>query len=338
MINFLNQYDWLLSTQVLLIICLVIYIIFYKRLKNYEETIVSIPFALCLSISMFTSSTLISLLFFSEITFNLSNILYRNKYRLYDNKFFENVRYLFWTILIFCYYFSFNTFKFQEVPKSTGVELTFVVVLLLSIVFVKLLSLFLKSEENVSSINESIGYEILTISVFSLKVIFTISSLMDNIIPKHHLVIDILVLSFLTLGCLLSLRLYKTKKIRSMKSIVRGVVLLSLFPLLTIGDNSFWENYTSFTILLIVTFLCLELVLRFVKNGRFKMTLVFILLCLLSGVTPFGHIFTLLQSLPDSSGQELLLIGVGVCTLTLVLLSRSLFGLCLYPGNVKQLK
>lgn len=338
MISIFEKYDWLLSSQMLLVLCLVIYIAFYKKLKDYEETIVSLPFALCLSISMFTSSSLISLFFFSEVTFNLSNILYRSKYRLYDNKFFENTRYLFWAILIFCYYFSFNSFNFQEVPKSTGVELTFVVVLLLSIAFVKLLNLFLRNEEYVSSLNESVGYEILTISVFSLKVIFTTSSLMDNIIPKHHLVIDILVLSFLCLGCLLSLRFYKSKKIKSMKSIIRGIILLSLFPLLTIGDNSFWEDYSTFATLLVITFLGLDLVLTFVKNGRFKMCLAFILLCLLSGVTPFGHIFTLLKDLPDTSGQELLLAGVGVCTLTLALLSRSLFELCLLPAKVKQLK
>ncbi|PIK14368.1 hypothetical protein [Halobacteriovorax sp. JY17] len=327
--EFINKYDWQMTSQIFLIIGIVVSIVFHKRFKKYDEALVSLPFCFCLGISIFNSDNLIAFIFFSEIIFNLSNILFRNRFKQYDNKFFENVRYVFWVILLFCYYYSFNTFTFNAVPKNTGLELTFIVVLLLSIVFIKIIYFFLRSDHIKESINEVVGYEIFTVFVFSLKSIHISSGLMDSILPRHHGVIDVLILLYIVLGSVLCIKFYKSESIEKLKSMIRGLVIISLFPLLVIGENVFWEDYIAFSVLLVTTLLFFDLVVSFAKSGRFKSLLVFVLLCLLSGVSPFGHLFKIFKSLVDNGSQELFFLGITISTLTLALISKKLFMLCL---------
>ncbi len=327
--EFLNKYDWQMTSQIFLIIGIVVSIVFHKKFKKHEETLISLPLCLCLGISIFNSENLIVFIFFSEIIFNFSNILFKNRFKQYNSKFFENVRYVFWPILLFCYYYSFNTFTFNAVPKNTGLELTFIVILLLSIVFIKIIHFFLRSDHIKESINEVVGYEIFTVFVFSLKSIHIASGLMDSILPKHHSVIDLLILLYIVLGSGLCIKFYKSENIEKLKSMIRGLVVISLFPLLAIGENVFWESYVDFSVLLVSTLLFFDLVVSFAKRGRFKSLLVFVLLCLLSGVSPFGHIFKIFKSLIDNGSQELFILGVAICTLTLTLISKKLFSLCL---------
>lgn len=331
MISILEKYDWQLTTQLLLVISISISIIFFNRLKKYSELLVGLPFSLSVGLSVYLSNNLIAYFFFSEILFSVSKIIYNMSYKQYNSRIYENIRYIFWIIIFFTYYNSFGTFLFNAVPQNTGIEFTFVVALLLSLVFLMILNFVLRKESDNCNITRSIGYEILSISVFSLKTIFIISDMTDSVPPKHHTIIDILIILFIFTGCGLALKFYKSNSTLKLKSVMRALVILSLLPLLIIGEHRFWDNFNLFSLLLVIGFIALELVMSFIKKSRLKLLLSFILICFISGIAPFGHILILFKGLVDSDNQVILITGIITSLLTISIISKRVFQLSYLP-------
>ncbi|WP_372655235.1 hypothetical protein [Halobacteriovorax sp.] len=337
MVNALEMYDWQFMTQILLVVSIFTFVIFFKRLKKYSELLVALPFSLSVGLSIFLSDNLVSYFFFSEILFVVSNIIYNNCYKLYNKRYFENVRYIFWIIIFFTYYNSFGSFAFNAVPRNTGIEFTFVVALLLSLIFLMILN-FLLREKSSNSVAESIGYEVFTVSIFCMKTILIISDLTDAIPPKHHTIIDIMILLFIFVGSILSLQFHKSSNVQKLKSIIRALVILSLLPLLIIGESKLWENFSIFTLTIIAGFVFLELIVSYLDKSRIKLILVFLLICFISGLSPFGHIFILFKDLVDSDNQVILLLGVITSLLTISVISKRMFELSYDLEDHKSLK
>ncbi|GEM_PF-4715190 len=327
MISVLERYDWQLMTQLLLVFSISISILFFDRLRRYSEVLIALPFSLCVGLSIYLSNNLVSYFFFSEILFIVSKIIYTKSYKEYNSRFYENVRYIFWIIIFFAYYNSFGSFDFNSVPRNTGIEFTFVIALLLSLIFLMILNFVLRKKCESTTVMESIGYEILTVSIFSLKTILIISDLTDSMLPKHHSILDIIIILFIIIGCGLALQFYKSSNILKLKSVVRALVILSLFPLLIIGENRIWDSYSLFSLLLITGFIALELTMSFLNKSRIKLLLIFGLICFVSGLSPFGHIFILFKNLADSDNQVILLVGIITSLLTLSVVSKRIYEL-----------
>lgn len=327
MVSILSKYDWLFYSQVILVILTSTYVIFREKLNKYDQYLLALPLSLTLGLSIFSASNLISLIFFFEISMSLSKIIYKKTYLQFNNRLYENIRYLFWVIILFSYYISFDTFKFNSVPKNTGVEFTFIVTLLLGVVAIMLLQSFLRRECKSTTLVEHIGYEILTLSIFSMKAILLLVGWSDSIPPKHHVILDVLVMVVVIGGCLLSLRFYKDNSLSKLRSIIRSLIIMSLFPLLIVGEASSWVDMVMYGTLLIIGFITFDTILTVLGKGRVKVIFSFLMISVLSGVAPHGYVYNLFKEIGDNNNQVPVIISVIVIVGTISVISKRVFEL-----------
>ncbi|WP_417337056.1 hypothetical protein [Halobacteriovorax marinus] len=329
MLKILSNYDWVLTVQLLFIITTSITVLFFKRLKKYDDYLVSLPFSLVLAVSLFNSENLISFIFYSEVLFNLSKIIYKNRYLLYSNRFFENIRYLLWAMLTFTYFVSFNTFNFNTVPKNVGVEFTFVTVLFVLLIFLMGLSALIRNSDYKDSLVESIGYGTLGVAVFSLKMLHVISDIADATPPRHHEVIDYLVLSLVFLASLLSWKFVRSECLIKLSSVIKTQVIISLFAVVIIAGNNTSLNFQIYSLFIVGLMISLDLVLRLLPTGRMKVILSFTSIVLLLGLGPKGHIFNVFRSIIDSNSQILFIISIAISTVVVSFIAGRVFDLSL---------
>jgi len=327
LIQVLKGYDWLLTSQVILLAFISLLVIFWKRALPKADILIGLPFTVCLSLSIFNSTNLISLIFFIEILLIMSKVIYANNYKAFDRSLFEFIRIPFWGITIFCYYQTFDTFNFIEVINKAGIELSFVYLNLLFLLFVFTLGQLYRVQNLKRGIVESLCVQAIALPAICLKIMSLLVQWGDFILPQHKKVLDLIILGFCLGAMILSIRFLLHSEQQTLKAAIYSLMIISIFPLLIYVNTEFWSQIDFFSLKIIFLFIILEVLCRLKEPGQFTILGMFIIICELAGFTPTGHLLTYYNEMIDKNTQLLSMVAVSCSIIAISLVLRSILKL-----------
>ncbi len=321
---YLGHYDWLVTSQIVLLISITFLVIFWRRALPKSNIFVGIPFSICLSLSIFKSTNLISLIFMIEILLAMSKIIFSKSYKIFDRSIFEFIRIPFWGITLFCYYQTFNTFAFVQVIDKAGTELSFVYINFLFLISILTIGQIYRTQNLKKGIVESISMQAIVVPIICLKVLSLLAKWGELLLPEHKSIIDLIIAGICICALFISIRFLKHTDQQMLKASIYSLVIVSLFPLLIYINVDFWEKLDFYSLKIVFLFLIFEAISRLREPGRFTIIGVFIILCELTGFTPSGHLLNYFNDILDRQAQLLSILSLGSVILAISFVLRSI--------------